>query len=203
MRQLKISFVILLLLALFLPEITHAQVTDSESRDKNRRVYWFNINLSFKTDSKTGLPKYDVHVLTSKVYHGSLEKYDRTLWKGLGAGTRVSIGPFSFYEEAQQAMAFYSLKHESAPIDTSYDKNRSVNFYNLFIGKRPRSGSYFLDRRPAAVSSGSYEDFYDLLKVSLQFSSTGGDGVDLAKLTIGPFWEHIDAEESKRIYRLH
>ena len=200
MKHLKFSIVMLLLLALFMPETGQAQISEKK-QEKNRRVYWFNIKLSFKKDAKTGLPKYDVRVISKKVYHGSLAKYDRVLWKGLGAGTRISIGPFRFYEEAEQAMIFYNLKHETTPTDSTH-QHEQVYFYNLFIGKRPRSGSYALDRRPAAVNSGNYEMFYDLLKVSLQMASAGSGG-DLAKLTIGPFWEHTDAEESKRTYRLH
>ncbi len=201
MKYLKFTVLILLLSAFFMPGTSQAQRINKKQQEKNRRVYWFNINLSFKKDPKTGLPKYDVRVVSKKVYHGSLAKYDRTLWKGLGAGTRIAIGPFRYYEEAEQAMVFYDLKHETTPTDSTHQQEQ-VYFYNLFIGKRPRSGSYALDRRPAAVSSGTYDTFYDVLKVSLQMASAGAGG-DLAKLTIGPFWDYNDAEESKRMYRLH
>ncbi len=201
MKHLKFSVLILILLALFMPDTSQAQRISKKQQERNRRVYWFNINLSFKRDPKTGLPKYDVRVVSNRVLNGSLDQYDHKLWEGLGAGSRIAIGPFRYYEEAEQAMVFYSLKHETTPTDSTHKKEQ-VYFYNLFIGKRPRSNSYALDRRPAAVSSGTYDTFYDVLKVSLQMASAGAGG-DLAKLTIGPFWDYNDAEESKRMYRLH
>ncbi len=199
MRQSVRFFSILITIATFFSSnLLSQEVTGIDERGKDRRVYWFNVNISFKTDPVTGVPLYDTRIQSKKVYYGSLEKFDHTLWKGLGAGSRLCVGPFSVYDEAYQAMALYDTKHETAPIDTSYDKSRQVHYFLLFIGRRERSGSYFLPRQPAAVNASDYEGFYDALKVALQ--SGGGD---LAKVAIGPFWEHIDAEEAKRQYRQH
>ena len=78
-------------------------------------------------------------------------------------------------------------------MDNSYNKSRKVFWFVLNVSKRERSNSFELNRIPGAIASGTYSDFDVFLKENL----------DLHIMTIGPFESMTDAEESKRVYRLH
>jgi len=177
------------------------EVTNTGKRDENSLVYWFKVGISYKTDQVTGMPINNTSVQTKKVYYGNLEKFDLNLWKGLSTGSSLSIGPFFTYDEAYKGMALYNTKHETAPMDTSYNASQQVHYFNIFVGKRDRSNSLYVTRKPGAVASGTYESFYDFLKVSL--SSGSETKYHNAGIAIGPFWDYNDANFAVEQYRKH
>jgi hypothetical protein len=128
------------------------------------------------------------------VFHGNINDYDRELWKNLGGGSKMAIGPFYEFEEARQALQFYdfSKPNDQRVIADMIDKNKDVYFFVLRVEKRPRSGAYLLRRIPGAVASGNAKAFDDML----------AEGLDQKRLAIGPFWSQPEAEEAKRRYRL-
>jgi len=202
MKQFINKATLVLLLAVVSMQLASAQeVTNTGKRDENSLVYWFKVGISYKTDPVTGMPLNTTSVQTKKVYYGNLEKFDLNLWKGLSSGSSLSIGPFSTYEEAYKGMALYNTKSETVPIDTSYDASQQVHYFNIFVGKRDRSNSFYITRKPGAVASGTYESFYDFLKVSL--ASGSETKYHNAGVAIGPFWDYNDANFAVEQYRKH
>ena len=178
---------------LFISQKSSAQVNYSDDMDKNRLVYWFYVSVREVIDSNTGYPSYGLQRKGSKVQYGTMKQYDRELWKYLGSGSKMAIGPFNDYDEAKKAYLFYQIQDEPHELDSTYDENQTVFWFILHVNKRPRSGSYQLIRKPGAIASGHYSDFDVFLKDNLQ----------MRVMTIGPFLYMPEAEEAKRTYRLH
>lgn len=156
-------------------------------------VYWFYIKVTIDRHPKTKIEKYGVRLLGQKVHAGSVEEYSIQLWRHLSKGTRLAIGPFEDYYEAEEAVTFYdNLSEDSLIIDDSIDQSQQVYFYPLEVYIRERSNSYGIRRIPAAVVPGNYKSFANFLRFSLINK----------KLAIGPFRRPQVAEESKRLYRL-
>ncbi len=184
---------ILFLFGFYSPNTVKAQVSYSDNTDENRLVYWFYVSVREKEDSETGYVSYDLQLKGNKIQHGSQKEYDRNLWKYLGNGQKMAIGPFNEYEEAKKAMLFYKIQDEPHQLDSTYDENQTVFWFVLHVNRRPRSNSYQLVRKPGAIASGTYRDFDLFLKENLM----------MRVMTVGPFNYMPEAEEAKRIYRLH
>ena len=70
--------------------------------------------------------------------------------------------------------------------------NNIYYWYVLKFSKSDRTNRYLIDRQPARVAEGRLKDFRYFMWSSLI----------LQQLAIGPFTSKIEAEESKRIFRL-
>jgi len=158
--------------------------------DKNRDVFWFNINLKIYKDQTLG-DCYKVIRYGSTVSSGTLNDYDKKLWDGLNSGSKIAVGPFNSYEEAKIAVRFYDQK-KSATDTVIQNNNQQYYYYLVKPSKSKRLKNWQFERMPAAVTSGNTNDFLELLKISLSQK----------KLVIGPFSSQLEAEESKRIFRL-
>lgn len=191
--KLPVIIVILTISAGFFPNKVKAQVTSNDNIDQNRLVYWFYVSVREKEDSETGYVNYDLQLKGNKIQHGSQKDYDKTLWKYLGNGQKMAIGPFNEYDEAKKAILFYKIQDEPHELDSTFDKNQTIFWFVLHVNRRPRSNSYQLIRKPGAIASGTYSDFDVFLKENLM----------MRVMTVGPFLYMPEAEEAKRIYRLH
>jgi len=191
--KLLILSAILIMSGYFYPNQVKAQVTYSDNMDENRLVYWFYVSVREKEDSETGYVSYDLQLKGNKIQHGSQKDYDKNLWKYLGNGQKMAIGPFNEYDEAKKAMIFYKIQEKPHELDSTFDENQTVFWFVLHVNRRPRSNSYQLVRKPGAIASGTYADFDVFLKENLM----------MRVMTVGPFIYMPEAEEAKRIYRLH
>jgi len=189
---LKTILFCLILSSIFGSKSVYSQDIDNEKVDEEKIVYWFYINLKVVEDKKYGLKSFQIRTLGNVISHGTLKKYDLDLWRNLGGGTKMAIGPFFDYDEAAQALLFYDVKETATVLPEGSDLNREVFWFIVKIKKRERSGSFELKKVPAAVGNGSYESFEEFLKTALMQQ----------QLAIGPFWNAPEAEESKRMYRL-
>ena len=183
----------LLLSGLLINQKAKAQVGYSDNLDENRLVYWFYVGVREFENSKTGYVSYQVQRKGNRVYHGSMKMYDRELWKNLGNGSKMAIGPFNDFDEAKRAFLFYKIQKEPRVLDSTYNMDQQVFWFILHVNRRPRSNSYQLVRKPGSIASGSYADFDNFLR----------DNLKMRVMTIGPFLYMPEAEESKRTYRLH
>jgi len=191
-KKLFIS-VLVLLSSLLINQKVKAQVGYSDNLDENRLVYWFYVGVREFENSKTGYVSYKVKRKGNRVYHGSMKMYDRELWKNLGNGSKMAIGPFNDFDEAKRAYLFYKIQEEPRVLDSIYNMDQQVFWFILHVNRRPRSNSYQLVRKPGSIASGSYADFDNFLR----------DNLKMRIMTIGPFLYMPEAEESKRTYRLH
>ena len=171
---------------------TEAQINFSDNMDENRLVYWFYVGVREVEDNKTGYVSYDLQRKGNKIDHGTEKQYKRILWKYLGNGTKMALGPFNDYRDAKKAYYLYDTKTDSLELDSTYNMDQQVYWFILHVNRRPRSNSYELVRKPGAVASGNYRDFELFLKENLM----------MRVMTVGPFTYMPEAEESKRQYRL-
>lgn len=184
---------ILLLSGIFAADKSQAQISYSDNLDENRLVYWFYVSVREVEDNNTGYVSYELRRKGGKVDHGTVKEYDRILWKYLGDGSKMAIGPFNDYNEAKKSFLFYKIQDDPHELDSTFDENQQVFWFVLHVNRRPRSNSYELIRKPGAIASGNYMDFEVFLKENLM----------MRVMTIGPFLYMPEAEEAKRIYRLH
>ncbi|MCQ2973827.1 MAG: hypothetical protein MJ211_03345 [Bacteroidales bacterium] len=160
-------------------------------------VYWYFIRI--RIDSK----KKDIEILGpgTKISMGSKNEFIKAVWKGISQ-RQVAIGPFASKEQADNSKVFYKKSKDKI---TEMPTNTGDTYYWFQVSFRElkRIGSYEFTHSPAAVSSGSYNEFIDALF----------EGVTFQRLSVGPFATindetrgiYVDgnvwAEKAKTIYR--
>ena len=151
--------------------------------------FWFNVKISHTIDRDTKMDAYTLRVISPTIYNGNPRKFQKTLWEGSAHGTKFAIGPFTTMDEAKAALHLYrTLKDSTANV--TFDGQLSWFLVDVTI--LPRSHSYQFERIPARVAFGSAKEFKAALKESLSFK----------KLAIGPFYDDMQAERSKALYRI-
>ena len=170
-----------------------------ERMDPNQFVFWFYIRAEIKVNRLTKKPSYVVRTLSKTPKSGNLIKFDKDLWRNLKGGQNLVIGPFTEYGDAVRAIHMYDLAGHTVEsmekeIANFRDSTAASEYYWFFLKYQisPRKRSYVLERMPAAVSSGSIREFKEVL----------WEGLGFQNLNIGPFASQIEAEESKRRYRI-
>jgi hypothetical protein len=185
MKKRLLSFIFILFISFLYSNKLKSQVVDYDDPDRN--VFWFEVNVRTIIDKETYFEKYTVIRMGKRVYRGSIDEFDEILWAGMSAGSKIAIGPFSVYEDAYEAMLMFDLK------DTAQIENTTEKYWFLVnIKITERLKSYEFDHMAAAIAAGQKTEFKDILQESLAFKT----------LAIGPFTNQLDAEESKRRYRL-
>jgi hypothetical protein len=186
-----LNFLYLILLISLACKSSQTSVSDNKI-DENRTVYWHYVYISF-LNIEEDLFKFRLKSRSSSVETGSFKKYEYDLWYYLSGGKKFAVGPFNSKDEAENSNKIYTRSNKKLDENSVYPSNNEVFWFVLKVIKRERSNSYELVRIPGAIASGSYKEFETFFKENLE----------LGILTIGPFKQMSDAEESKRIYRLH
>ncbi len=167
--------------------------------DPNKKVFWFMVTVQAEADKET---KQDIFTMRcpgsikDKIKSGTKDSYDQALWRILSKSAKtLLIGPFVTYQEARESALIYSVaKGVTAPDSILNSGDKTYYWFRLDFEQANRgSKTYSLKRTPARVESGSKKDFDDNL-MALLLEKT---------LLVGPFTNQPDAEESKRLYRLH
>lgn len=188
----------LFLTSLFLITFSLKSQTSPFDFDDDQHVYWFYIKADIKTDKEFKKPVYVVRRQGKSIKSGTFKKYREEVWHYIKAGNQLTIGPFLELGDAKRANETFNLagktnKQMENEIENTLDTTNNVYYwYILQFSKSDRTNRYIIERQPARVAEGSLEDFsyflWDVLKQK--------------QLAIGPFISKIEAEESKRIYRL-
>ncbi len=166
--------------------------------DENQHVHWFYIKADIKKDKKLQKPVYVVRRLGKNIKSGTFKKYREEVWRYIMAGNQLTIGPFLELNDAKRANETYNLSGKTREqiekeIENTIDTTNNVYYwYVLKFSKSDRTDRYLIDRQPARVAFGSLKDFKYFMWSTLI----------MKQLAIGPFTSKIEAEESKRIYRL-
>lgn len=151
--------------------------------------YWFNVKISNSIDRDTKLEAYALRVISPTIYNGNSRKFQKSLWEGTVHGTKIAIGPFTTLDEAKEALQLYrTLKDSTA--QSKFDG--PLSWFLIDITIMERSHSYQFERIPARVAFGTAKEFKAALKESLSFK----------KLAIGPFYDNVQAEIAKSLYRV-
>jgi len=190
----------IIILALIFPTIKSiAQGVSVEKLDPDRFVFWFYIRAEIKLDKETKRPIYVIRTQSKTPKSGAVRKYEKDLWRNLGGGQQISIGPFLEYQDAVRAINMYDLARETnetmeEAIRTYRDSTAASEYYWFFLKYKisPRKGSYLLERTAARVAYGDLKQFKQVL----------WEGLSFQQLAIGPFASQQEAEESKRLYRI-
>jgi len=141
---------------------------------------------------------YVVKRLGKSIKSGTFKEYISEVWRYIHAGNQLTIGPFLEIDDAKRANKTYDLARRTYEqieknIENSIDTTNNVYYwYVLQFTKSDRTNRFIPKRQPAKVAEGSLKDFKYFMWSSLVFQ----------QLAIGPFTSQIEAEESKRIYRL-
>lgn len=172
--------------------LCYSQKENANLYTDNKNLYWFYVSVRITEDKVTGMKKYVVRKLGKKLESGTLDEYDKDLWTNLSKGYKLAIGPFSEHEEANQAQEFYSFEDDKV-FSEVIDNEKILYYFTIRVYIRNRCGPPpEIERIPSAIKTGNADDFYELLKINLDFR----------QLAIGPFWNYETAEEAKRRYRL-
>ncbi|MEE3448124.1 MAG: hypothetical protein VZQ51_05900 [Bacteroidales bacterium] len=169
-------------------KVTSESPDGIEDKEPTPDVYWFYIRM--KIDSK----RKEIEILGggTKVMMGSLKSFSKAVWWGI-AHRQVTIGPFYSEVEAINAKIYYKKSKEKINELPQPTAPSTMHWFQCAFTELRRMGSYEFTRSPAAVSSGSANEFADALFEGLSFQ----------RLSIGPFWDYTQAEEAKAIYRLN
>ena len=161
-------------------------------------LWWFSIQI--KIDPK----KRDIEIISgsTKVSSGSKKVFEKEVWKGI-ARRRIVIGPFPCKQQAENATIFYKKSKDKVVGVPSGENPRELYWFQVSFNELKRIGAYEFAHSPAAVSSGSYDQFKDALF----------EGITFKLLSVGPFANYSDeklgvavdgniwAEKAKSIYR--
>lgn len=168
----------------FTKKNTEQTGTPEIQQDEPKVVHWFYLRL--KVNSRTN--SYTIIGTGSRVKSGTVEEFEKALWWGTKHG-QMTIGPFLKNKEATEARLLY--RRRRSKIMMTSDHNDEVHWFLITFKVMKRSGSYKLVRMPARLASGTQEEFLDALY----------EGMTFKHLCIGPFWDYLNAEEAKALYR--
>lgn len=193
----KIISFILSMLILLSSVVIKSQIS-AFNFDNDQHVFWFFIKADIKTDKELKKPVYVVRRLGKDIKSGTFKKYKKEVWRYIHAGNQLTIGPFLELNDAKRANETYNLTGKTneqieKDIENMSDTTNNVYYwYVLQFSKSDRTNRYIIKRQPARVAEGSLKNFRYFMWSSLVSK----------QLAIGPFTSQIEAEESKRIYRL-
>ncbi len=172
---------------------------DVKDQNMDQYVFWFYIKADIKRDRMTKKPAYVVRILSKKPKSGTLAQFDKDLWRNLNAGHNLVVGPFLEYTDAKRAIKLYDLAKKTdetmdKEIANFKDTTASGEYYWFFLKYRitARKHKFEFQHTPARVAAGNIPTFKQVLWEGLKFQ----------QLAIGPFAQTIEAEESKRRYRI-
>lgn len=180
------------------PATTPASPVDITDDGDPEILYWFSIGI--RLDAK----KRDIEILSgaSKIMSGTKKVFEKAVWKGVGR-RQIVIGPFPCKQQAENATIFYKKTKEKVTGVPAGPSPRELFWFQVSFNELKRIGAYEFSHSPAAVSSGSYEQFKDALF----------EGISFKLLSVGPFANYEDeklgiavdgniwAEKAKSIYR--
>ena len=126
----------------------------------------------------------------TKITMGTIKGFDKAVWKGI-ARRQVAIGPFHSEAEALNAKIYYKKSKDKINELPQATAPSNMSWFEVSFKELKRLNSYEYTHSPAAVTDGTSAEFTDALFEALSFQ----------RLSIGPFWDHTQAEEAKKIYR--
>ncbi|OQY01747.1 MAG: hypothetical protein B6I20_07525 [Bacteroidetes bacterium 4572_117] len=193
----KIIYSTLIAIFVFNSYSVKAQI-DVEEFDNDQYVFWFYIKAEIKTDRELKRPVYKVRRIGKDVKSGTMRKYKKEVWRNTNSGQQLPIGPFLELGDAERANRMYDLARKTSEqmekeIASTIDTTDNTYFwYPIQFTLSNRTRKILIKRQPARVAEGSLIDFRSFMWEVLMNK----------QLAIGPFTSKMEAEESKRLYRL-
>ena len=167
--------------------------------DKNEYVYWFYIKAEIKKDKVLKVPVYKVRRSSKDIKAGKIKKFQNDVWRNIKGGNQLVIGPFQQLVDAERANAMYNIGRKTdtlmaQEIKATQDTVTYNDYYAYLLTFKfsDRTHKYLIKRQAAGVFETTLPDFKSQL----------WDFLKQKQLVIGPFTTQMEAEESKRLYRL-
>lgn len=148
-------------------------------------LYWFYVRVKIDKKRKA----YTLIGTASRIISGERKDFEKALWWGTTRG-QLAVGPFLDYKEAMDARLLYRKTRRKVK-SHGIEKEREVHWFLVTMKVRKRSKAYKLERMPARIASGNTEQFLDALY----------EGMSFERLAVGPFWDYVQAEDAKAMYR--
>ncbi len=195
MKKHKITILFLLFISLvvlssfILPTIEKEQKYAKQLKyDKvsQNYVFWFFLRIQVDARKK----EFRISGPASRATSGTVRDFEKSLWNGI-SHRQIAIGPFTNYDEAENARLLYQRNKEKVMFRKSENAPEELNWFLITFRYLKRARAYRLEPMPARLATGSANNFVDALYEGLAFSN----------LVIGPFWDYQAAEEAKKMYR--
>ncbi len=181
-------FLIISFISLLLFKTNYAQL-ENDIQDNRRVVYWIELSLSYVRDPNIKTYKYQVYLKSKRIFAGSLDQFQRAIWRASSIGTYIIDGPFTYRKQAQLAIKLFSSTANKDP--QIINDSKTYFWYLIKLEKYQRLNAYRFVHIPAAVAQGSLKDFLMTLETASYNQS----------IAIGPFETRLEAELSKRLFR--
>ena len=188
-----------LILSVFIIQFSSCRVHGQSNFDKDKYVFWFYIKAEIKKDRELKRPIYMVRRASKEIKSGTIRKFEKEVYKNLNNGNQLAVGPFENLVDAKRSNEMYNIarktdeqmdKEIEATVDTL---GENYFWYTLQFDISDRTRKYLIRRQPARVAQ------YRTLK---EFRFFLWSSLKTKQLAIGPFVSLMEAEESKRLYRL-
>ena len=149
-------------------------------------VFWFSVSIKIDSENQ----KLEILDSATTVNSGWLKDFQKAVKKGI-AQHQVTIGPFHTEKEANNARIYYKKSKDEINELPQPDAPSEMYWFAFGLTEK-RIGSYKFKYCPFAVHAGSANEFTKDLFENLLYQF----------IVIGPFWDNIQAEEAKYIYRI-
>ncbi|MBN2662101.1 MAG: hypothetical protein JXR68_00505 [Bacteroidales bacterium] len=163
-----------------------AQIKDDDP-NPDQVYYWFYV--SVRIDDRTA--SYKINGTVGGLFSGYKEDFEKDLWLNLFQ-RKIVIGPFLEKNTALNAKRLYKTRKDKAlnviPVDTVPN---TVYWFAITFYQSDRLGIFVMERSPAAVASGNEDFFINAFYEQLAYK----------QFAIGPFYDQLNAEEAKRMFR--
>lgn len=188
------SIVIALLFSLSISTISFK---NNESREGKRGkliheddpvVYWFFVRVRIDVRSNS----YKLAGTSRGLEYGYQIDFEKNLWEGLSK-RQIAVGPFLSREEALNSRRLYKTKKDKIKEMPEGEIPDDIHWFAITFDQSDRMRIFVIKRSPAAVQTGSVEQFINAFYEQLQYRL----------LQIGPFYYYEQAEDAKRLYRLN
>lgn len=188
-KTIRIFVIIALIAGCLLPAQSEITTVKKQKQyfdnDPVTEVYWFYLRVKADRRKKA----YSIVGTGSRVISGTMKEFEKAVWWGTTRG-QLAIGPFLKHKEATDARLLYRRSRKKIKKRYSIEDRDEVYWFLITFSKRKRSNSYQLEPMPARVYSGSIKEFLDALY----------EGLDFERVTIGPFWDYMNAKDAKDLY---
>ncbi len=156
--------------------------------DDTAYYYWFFVRVDI--EKKSGA--YKILGTSNSIEYGYLIDFEKELWQGLSK-RMIAVGPFYTSVEAVNARRLYKSKKEKIKDLPEGEVPENVYWFaiNFYISSRLKI--FVLQRTKARVEEGNEIRFIDAFYEQIPYQ----------QLPIGPFYDKIQAEFAKRLYRMN
>lgn len=170
-----------------------AQIDNSKQNTVTKTYYWFYLKLGKAPSKSTGMDRIFIKTISSSVKSGSFNQFIKAHQDGLLTG-KITIGPFLEDYQVKHAQLLYKYAGKNVRIPGTQSKGADEEEEFSFFYLKPHifneSQEIFLEPIPSRVTTGTQNNFVDMLS----------EGLNFEQLAVGPSPTYELSEMSKFAY---